>query len=124
MNELQIYKNLLNKAESLAKRWIKAWGNSGYNGVGGVSIDLYNKKICFSALPMSSGMPWVKSIDMKYLENDSTLEVDSLAWYTNYHSDRTAKHIKMQELANSPDVKEFLALKTEMEGPWGISQYQ
>lgn len=104
-------------AENRAERWVKAWGNQGeyaYN----VKIDWQWKTIVFhhrysDGIAFSAPM----SIDLKYLDDDSTLERDSKERYKKESDERVAKFNRIQQLKQTKDVMELHKLEREV-NPW------
>lgn len=114
MTDLTNLKNLNETANQLARRWVKAWGDySGYNCSGGATINLNINKIEFYASPTSSGMTWKQWIDIKYLDDSTTLEQDSKKWYDGFHKSRTERFNKIRELENNELVQEYIKLKNQ-----------
>jgi hypothetical protein len=111
MNSLkETYESLIQNARSLAQRWVNAWPkHSGYNSIGGVQ--LIPGKIAFRAIPITSGMGWYIELDSKYLDNSTDLEFDSQNWYQEYLKKQSDHRNKLEELEQTPEVKEYLRLK-------------
>ena len=114
-SKLEQIEFLTGEMKKLAERWIKAWPPyNGYSSVGDVKYDSYSKKICFLAVPTTSGIGLPCAINATYLEDSSCLEEDSLKWYEEDWKKRNERSSRLLKLEENPEVKEYLTLKNNL----------
>lgn len=118
------YKRLHQQMQALATRWVLAWGDYGYRGGAtmvrfsdayGAGTHPYGENIEFYA-PYVDGIGRQGSFSSKYLDDDSTLEADSKAWYEAERAEKAAKSARISALEMSPDVQ---AYKAAIQTPYG-----
>ncbi len=112
------YQRLHQQIKALANRWVLAWGEYGYRGGAtnvhfseayGAGEHTFGETICFYA-PYVDGVGREGSMSSRYLEDDSTLEADSRAWYNADRAAREARSRRQSELENTPEVREYKGL--------------
>lgn len=107
---LEIYKIIQEKLQKLCDDWVRAWEYSGYRGAVNVRVDFKEEKIIFDAW-IVDGIPWIgHRIDLKYIDDDSTLICDSKEWYKSYQNERIQKSKTLHSLEQDPNVREYIKL--------------
>lgn len=112
--DLQNAEAIQKMAENRAERWIKAWGNYG-EYAHSVTIDWKYKQIRFG-YRHADGIAFSNSIviDLSYLENDSTLEKDSIERKRKEDAIRQGKFNRINELKQTKEVMELVQLEREL----------
>ncbi len=118
------YQRLQQQIKALADRWVRAWPEYGYRG-GASNVRLseayangahaFGEKILFYA-PYVDGIGCEGSMSSKYLDDDSTLEADSLAEYNAKRAAQCAKSDQISTLRATPEVSKYLELT---QNTWG-----
>jgi len=99
-------------ANSLAQRWVGAWKNQGESAIN-VKINWKEKRIYYNSYYVDGIYSLTNNktyFDLKYLEDDSTLEKDSIEWKRNDDREKMAKINEIEELKKTKDVDRFLKL--------------
>ena len=114
------YQRLHQRIKQLATRWVLAWGEYGYRGGAcnahfseayGAGEHPFGERIEFYA-PYVDGRGREGWMSSKYFDDDSTLEVDSKAWYDAEQATAKARSKRICELENSPDVRAYRELNS------------
>ena len=118
------YQRLQQQIKALADRWVRAWGDYGYRGGAsnvrfseayGAGAHPFGEEICFYASYVD-GVGRQGSMSSRYLDDDSTLEADSRAWYEADKAERAERSNRLSALERSPDVAAYRALTAQQ---WG-----
>lgn len=120
MTSAEQVKDLYDRAKQLAYRWIKAWGVGYQHGwPEGLTFQVDERDrlrrgpvgtIWFSAQPDSGGVGLWCSIPLSYLDDSTTLEADSRAWYKAEGERRNREHHRKTILEATPEVVEYRRL--------------
>lgn len=113
--DLEAYIRMQSRITSLADRWVKAWPEYGYRGgVGRAWLSVpYNgqpeRRIEFYA-GYVDGIGRYGSLSLKYLDDDSTLEVDSKTEFQAEIDARNTKAKLVSEAEAHPAVRRYKEL--------------
>ena len=109
MTDSEILLEFTEKALNLAQRWAKV-ALSEYYYVSSVRIIMPTKHIEFYAYPSTSGIGQTFVISVEYMDDDTNLERDALAWKKQDEEKRAAQITRLNELSNHPIVLEYKKL--------------
>ncbi len=113
------YQRLHQRMKELADRWVLAWGEYGYRGGAnnvrfseayGAGEHPYGERIEFYAHYVD-GIGRNGSFSSKYLDDDTTLEIDSKVEYDNEQTMRRQRSAEISRLSVTPDVKAYKVLQ-------------
>lgn len=125
------YQRLHQRIKQLATRWVLAWGEYGYRGGAnnvhfseayGAGEHPFGERIEFYASYVD-GVGRAGWMSSKYLDDDSTLEVDSKAWYDVEQAAAKARSECIRELENNPYVRAYRELNDSYGNVFPVKLY-
>lgn len=122
MTDLEITKNVLDKAMDIALKWVRCRPGAQYSNVDEVFLNWKKQTIDFAERISPSGIGQYPrhSIPISYIEDDFTVTKDSLAIYNVGVEKSIAQSKRAEELKRSDVVIELgkLGYRVEPRGDW------
>lgn len=129
MTDLSLLSSLNRRARDLADRWVLVLHPGypkGYVYSTNVKIDPEAKLIRFGIYFVDgvqiSFDAHTESISTRYLDDDSTLEVDAKTWKAAEDARQSAVRARIEALKARPEVTEYLSLATHQSQRWAYPQ--
>lgn len=113
--DLEIAKRTIQKAYSIARRWVRARPYANYSDVYGLFFDWDKDVISFTERISPSGFNPSHAISLSYMDDDTEVEANSFAQYQAEQEISTAKWKRIQELKGSEAVRELERLGHRVE---------